>query len=379
MTVPPTTRPPNRRLYVAEGGIHLYSSLPTVLTPADLYLIKKNPRLRPIVEHCNIYLITTRTRIFIDPSRCDFDDGVLRGTFVVAGESGPHYVEFEWAIPNDPFEDGTPVAGLEVVPTGTQVALFAPAGRATLLPVLRVVAEARSELTEADRDLEVLYVGQGIGRSKKRTALDRLLNHSTLQRILADAVTLMPHMEIVLLLYKFERHRKVISTGGDLMAEPTATAEEELAHVRRLTDAMIPRNSRIALAEAALIRHFQPYYNTQIKQSDFAARSKLKVLTQVLKTGLTGVCVEISSSNIRSRLQTPSAPPRDMQADFPPEVLAGDALETTEHKMAWQEQLHEMAHCHYARFPLTTPQERDTFMHGTIWHGSTERSGPFGM
>ena len=378
-TSPNTPPQPNRRLYVSEGGVHLYSSLPTVMRPSDLYTIKENPHLKGVVEHCNIYLITARARIFVDPSLFTFEGGVMGGSFIVAREHGPERVGFGWTVLGNPFGDGTPVHDVAVAQNGTQVALIDASGRGTMVPVLRLVAEARSALTDADRDLEVLYVGQGIGRSKQRTALDRLLNHSTLQRILADAVTLMPNMEILLLLYRFEHHKKIMSTGGDLMAEPIATPDEELAHMRRMSDATIPRPGRIALAEAALIRYFQPHYNVQIKQSDFAARQKLGILKQVLKADLTGVLVEICSANIRSRLQTTSAPPRDMREIFSPEMLAGGALEDPEHKKEWQEQLQQMAHSHFANFALTTPQERDTFMHGTLWHGSDKRSGPFAM
>jgi len=133
------------------------------------------------------------------------------------------------------------------------------------------------------------------------------------------------------------------------------------------------------LAEAALIRHFQPHYNVQIKSSDFAAKKKLKVLAEVLKLDLTGVIVEISSANIRSRLRTASAPPDDLSTLFGPDVAYGDKLDDDHLNAAWQDQLHQMAHTQYARFALTTPQERDTFMHGTVWHGSRERDGgPFG-
>jgi len=366
--------PASNRLYAAEGSVHLYSSAPVVLTPADLYDLKQNTQLKEFTELCNIYVVAARGRIFVDPLQFHFTDDVMRGRFIVAGESGPNHVDFVWRISGDPFGDGSKVEEVRVSDNGTHVQLFNGAGSHTVAPALRLVAEARSGLTQAQRDLEVLYVGQGIGRSRARTALDRLQNHSTLQRILADAVTLMPNMEVVLLLYRFEHSRSIISTGGDLRAEPAATQEQEQAHMRRISGAKISRRSRIALAEAALIRHFQPHYNVQIKSSDFAARRKLKVLAEVLKLDLTGVIVEISSANIRSRLQTASAPPVDLSTLFGPEVLSGDPLDDPHLESAWQDQVQQMAHTQFANFALTTPEERDTFMHGTVWHGSRERS-----
>lgn len=43
-------------------------------------------------------------------------------------------------------------------------------------------------------------------------------------------------------------------------------------------------------------------------------------------------------------------------------------------KERWQEQLREMAHSHYAKFPLTTTNERNTFLHGTMFIGQAEES-----
>ncbi|MDM5181675.1 hypothetical protein PO883_31340 [Massilia sp. DJPM01] len=57
-----------KTLYCAEGSVHLYSSEPFMLTPADLYKVKEDPTLRELVKNCNVYIITSRPRIF-DSSR----------------------------------------------------------------------------------------------------------------------------------------------------------------------------------------------------------------------------------------------------------------------------------------------------------------------
>lgn len=367
----------SRRLYSAEGSVHLYSSPPTTLTPADLYVAREHSVFRQAIEDCNLYVVAARPRILIDPVDFSVDRKVgLAGHFIVQRENGITRVPFRCEFTPGDAGGQEPIEAIGVAPAGTHIVLVT-ATRQTMLASHVVVAMAESALTDEDRDLEVLYVGQGIGRSSKRTALDRLLDHSTLQRILAEATTYQPNLEILLLLYRFEHQKIFASTGGDLNAEPTATAEEEFAHLDHMHNIKLDRRAVVSLAEAALIRHFQPYFNVQIKGSDFSARNKIKVLEKLLMQDMTGLIVEISSANIQSRLRTASAPPLDLTELFAPAALSGSALETSEMKQRWAEDLHLMAHTQYAQFPLTNPHERDTFLHGMIWRGETQRRSFF--
>jgi hypothetical protein len=59
--------PETQRLFVTEGSVHLYSSLPIALTPADLYDGRNNQHFRSAIADCNIYVIATRERILIQP------------------------------------------------------------------------------------------------------------------------------------------------------------------------------------------------------------------------------------------------------------------------------------------------------------------------
>lgn len=55
------------RQFSMEGATHLYSSLPFMLTPADLYCVKDNPAHKAALLGCNIYLIARRHRIYLNP------------------------------------------------------------------------------------------------------------------------------------------------------------------------------------------------------------------------------------------------------------------------------------------------------------------------
>ena len=48
------------RQFSMKGATHPYSSLPFMLTPADLYSVKNNPAHKAALLGCNIYLIARR-------------------------------------------------------------------------------------------------------------------------------------------------------------------------------------------------------------------------------------------------------------------------------------------------------------------------------
>lgn len=360
-----------QRLFSAEGSLHIYSNIPTVLTPAELYQAKENSLLKNALNNCNIYIIATRKRILIDPNHFFEKEGIFFGDFWVQKPDGFEAVPFQWAIPKNLIEKNIPYK-LSVSPAGTHLFVVFD-DKNISFPVHLIVSQCKSFLIDRDTDLDVLYIGQAIGKSKVRSAVDRLLNHSTFQRILCDMVTFDPQSEILLLLYQFGQSKMFISTGGDMNAEPLASADEERAHLKRMSNPKLTRHSQIALAEAGLIRYFQPCYNTQLKSSDFSNRKKIKIIEKLLTQDLTGLIVEICTANVNSRLRTDVAPPVDMNARFDSDVLNGTRLESTADKLEWAAELHAMAHSHFANFPLTTSEERDTFMHGMVWCGETER------
>lgn len=357
-------------MYVTEGSVHLYSSEPVVLTPAELYQAKSNPALRQLTENCNIYIVATRRRILVDPNDFHLEGGRLSGQFIVQRVGGIERIPFCWPIPK-PIASA-PDLDIGVALSGTHICVSANE-QSSIVASHVLVASAEAIVPDYDKDLQVLYVGQGIGRSKKRSAIDRLLDHSTLQRILAETVTYYPESEVLLLLYRFEHGRTYLSTGGDLNAEPRSSIEEERAHMDRMGSVTLSRHDKVALAEAGLIRYFQPWFNVQLKGCDFSARKKIKVLEHLLKKDMTGLIVEICTSNLGSRLRTENAAPVDLYELYDPEVLSGSRLTSAEDKLKWARELHSIAHSHFASFPLTTPEERDTFMHGTKWLGTEER------
>lgn len=367
------------RLFAAEGSVHCYSNDPFMLSPADLIQADSDPEMRDALAGCNIYVVACRRRILISPE-VSFDGKRLSGRFEVMRDDGVAHVPFEFALSPGL---ALPLEGSRgrVTPSGTHVQLTDDSGGTKyLIGASQIVSGASAALTEADRDLHVVYVGQSQGRKRPRMALDRLRRHQTLQAILAEFHTFHPEMELLLLLYQFGSWRKFISSAGDLSLVPSATQDEDRDHLGRIMGAQVSRSDRISLVEAALINHFKPHYNTVFKHTDFQRNAKkLKTLRSVLDTGLAGVIVEIATANINSRLYSGAQPAsnsvyetamhlRELYERAPrgPDSDDAEALE----------QVHRMARTHIVNFALTTESERETFMHGTRWLDAEERA-PF--
>lgn len=367
------------RKFVAEGALHLFSSDPIALTPGDLRYAHQRPEVRDLVKGCNLYLITSRPRVWVEGAY--LEQGTLKGDFAVMRDPGWVSVPFECVLPA---QVAATASGLDVLTaaSGTHVLLKCRNGDGEnfLFPVHSLIAWSSAALLDDERDLHLLYVGQGLGRKKARTALDRLRRHETLQTILADHHTFHPEREILLLLYRFEHHRNLISTGGDLTLEPLASVDEERSHLGQMSQATLSRKERIALAEAALINHFKPIYNSTFKGTDFSRAEKIKTLRTVLREDLTGLIVEINTFSVKGRLGTEHRP----HSDDPTIKYLSENVDARRKEgvdeVLYRDMCREVAlmrHAHYAKFALTCAQEREMFLHGIGWRDSDEPV-PFG-
>ncbi|WP_421568079.1 hypothetical protein [Stenotrophomonas sp. PD6] len=361
------------RLYVTEGALHLHSSDPIVLTPGDLRHADQRPEVRDLLQGCNLYLIASRARIYVDHAH--LDNGTLYGTFNLAQHEERFAAPFACPLPRDitvpPSEliAGTSLSGTHVVLKQDQ-----PDGGSFIFPVNALIARSTSPLPIEACDMEVLYVGQGMGRTRARTAVDRLRRHETFQTILAEHHTFHPEREILLLLYRFEHQRNFLSTGGDFSLQPQASQDQERQHLQKIATAVLSRKERIALAEAALINHFKPHYNAIFKGTDFTRASKLKTLRAVLRQDLTGLMVEINTSSVKGRLGSAHRPHGDNPTlDMLNENIEARRAEGIDPEL-YAEMLAELSlirHAHFANFALTSPHERETFLHDLNFHWET--------
>jgi hypothetical protein len=346
------------RKYLAEGGLNLYSSGANVLRPSDLYTHGQDALVKAALEGCNIYLVVKRKKISICPHSLKTRDGRLFGDFLVHDN-----FEFE----RFPFHQADHSYGALDVKTenqyGHNILVRVDEQNTVKVPSYQLTRSTVHSLKNKT-DLEVLYIGQGIGRKNTRLAVDRLVSHSTLQRILADTQDTEPDSEILLLMYRYEHHRNIISTAGDFSITPQATDEEESKHFDAIQDARLDRFSRVSLAEAALINYFKPHYNVHYKEK--FRTGKLKVLNGILKLDLSALVVEINTANIGCRLYTKTQSPPSLSKLFDAEQLER-LRQMSELEDEAAEYLADLRHTHIAEIPLYTADQRETFIHAMPW------------
>jgi hypothetical protein len=366
-----------KRKFMAEAGTNLFSGGATVFRPYDLYKYGKEPFVRDAMEGCNIYLVCRRRRITVCPYTLRVSDGKLYGEFRLHGDGPGSYDPVKFSQKKNFLgPDGTPLRFTEAVTTNTYGqeirALDPRMGGTITIPAHGLIAHAKHSVG-THTDLEVLYIGQAYGKDGKRLAIDRLSDHSTLQRILAESAEENPADEILLLMFRYEHYKHIASSAGDFSVEPSASSEEEIAHLKSIPDVRLSRKARISLAEAALINHFKPKYNVMHKES-FNPRNnkKLKTLKPLLDLDLSALIVEINTSNLDSKIFSSHAPAKNIEKIFDADTIArmksakwcqdnGLSLEDMEQFVA------DHTHIHVAEVPLYSETERETFLHGLPW------------
>ena len=156
-------------------------------------------------------------------------------------------------------------------------------------PLSFLLKDLETDLNGIDA-FEVGYIGQALGRKGQRTAIERLSSHSTLQKILADIYSNEPHMEVLLALYSFEFYRFILSMNGiDKSVRPD---DADRVRYHRILESQFERSMQICMAEAALIRYFEPSYN-KIYKTGFP-HSNLKILRKIYELDFAALIVEAS-------------------------------------------------------------------------------------
>ncbi|HFL4858635.1 TPA: hypothetical protein ACG34F_002947 [Escherichia coli] len=151
-------------------------------------------------------------------------------------------------------------------------------------------------------DLEVLYVGQAYADGK-RTAIDRLRSHSTLQKILADTMNEFPDDQIYILTLVYNDYMLFSSFNG--MDKTCIGGQEDDARLKSIIENPLSKKEIVCLAEAGLIRYFNPRYNITYKGS-FPA-SDQKILSGCFDLDFSGLSVEIELNDSHFRLYSEDA------------------------------------------------------------------------
>ncbi|PSL18601.1 hypothetical protein CLV60_13028 [Dyadobacter jiangsuensis] len=210
----------------------------------------------------HIYLICKRPRISFDPERIEIKEGLLTLGINVQRQSSfekhTYSMFHNWKSENIEWDCPYPYTFLTLKPIGRKPFRIKAAAMAQIA--------ANYTVQDDYLDLEVLYVGQAYGKDGARTAPARILNHSTLQSIYADVPQKNPDYEVWLILCSF--FQTIVTSLDGISESKNDFGEGQKDKLfEKLTREGIGRRQEVNIAEAALIRYFQPTYNVVYKWS----------------------------------------------------------------------------------------------------------------
>ncbi|EMC7873023.1 hypothetical protein ABH305_10135 [Acinetobacter pittii] len=143
--------------------------------------------------------------------------------------------------------------------------------------------------------MKVLYIGKAIGNNSNRNALDRLRNHSTFQKILADRNAYYPDRAVFIGMFKFHQVKQyTIIDAWDLSK---IDDDDDLNRIFKANKAKISLEEQIAIIEMALIRYFEPEYNNKLKKD--LPKQKSKILAICEKYDFSGIAINFCIDNIK--------------------------------------------------------------------------------
>lgn len=292
--MPSTIENPPRK-FMSEFAVHLYSKSFIVVTPSELMAGgTMTLEAQELAQQCHIYLICRRPGTSYDPAALKFDGRQVSGQLIYKVAGASHPVNFAF-----PFQLLDGATGIRASPyPHRDIEAFLPNGQAVRRLPASIVATIHADVA-ALRELEVLYVGQAYAEGK-RSALDRLKSHSTLQKILADIHHNMPDDEILLLAFEYVPYQ--VTSSFDGIDKAAIRDERDSKRFSSILDNPLTEHQQICLVEAALIRYFTPTYNHVYKES-FPATDQA-ILTSCYSLDFSGLIVEIDTEELRIQLFT---------------------------------------------------------------------------
>ncbi|WP_162623344.1 hypothetical protein [Confluentibacter sediminis] len=277
----------NQYQFVLGSDLEYYGKIDETFT-------KDNP--------CNIYFVLRRPKVTIDPNsvkikgkKADFEliihhpteGGIIKmGTELNKAKSE---LEFHTEYPYNLFTF-----------SDKKGVLFG-ARPSTLIDSVQV----ENNVNLATLDYEVLYIGQAYGKNGKRTALDRLSSHETVQKIYTHSLTQNPDSDIWILLTNFSQQSILFAAGADLIKvskEDSKIEHKKEEHFFENNGISITEKQKINFTEAALIKYFQPKYNIEFKDS--FPSTKHKSYSECYNLDIKALIIELDTSENTRKIFT---------------------------------------------------------------------------
>lgn len=317
-----------------------------------------------LISDCHLYIVSRRPRTYVDPETARIRRGVARGHVIVESQEGTYIRRFRSRIAPRNIE---PLRWLY----GPSLDYCSIVSKRSKRGYLSGDSWALAfHVTDFDPHLstqEVIYVGRSLGKTDERIALDRVLDHKTLQKIYADHQSTEFDIFITFLRITDAHTLTRLGSPESFTAVDRAGIGALVAGVFRPSVERL--REQVMLAEAALIAYFQPSYNHNLLK--FPKRSS-KLARNIDDRGYTNIEVALTDSATGVRFWSPSREParyHRFRAHLPAttSAKAGD-LAVAAHEIAEETQITslriaesvEQAPICHTFLPGKPPRERDS-------------------
>ncbi|MCL9671405.1 hypothetical protein [Citrobacter sp. MNAZ 1397] len=288
-----------KRKYVSEFSVTITSKGWLMFTPEQLHAEgEMRAEHRDIANNCHIYMICKRPKATCSVEPPTLDNGFLTGNLTsrVAGEviTSNYRIPFEF----ENYEEKKilvadyPHRKIYTVNSDGEGIRYWPGDLLALSTGNRIFS-----------DLEVLYVGQAYAEGK-RTAIDRLRSHATLQKILADTMYDFPDDQLFIITLEYDDY--ILASTFNGMDKGAINGDEDDIRLKSVFKNPLSQEEIICLSEAGLIRYFQPEYNKIYKDSFPTADQK--ILAGCFDLDFSGLSVEVELYDSGLNLFSKSVP-----------------------------------------------------------------------
>lgn len=261
-----------------------------LLQPSELHSISNEEKeVRERVNKCNLYLICSRPRVFPIIS-----NSKLSCNYKIKGETKSFDIKIEdvlkWC------GDDT----VEVSVSGHSGSRLAFTNDESVYEVsFNSFIGSFPGIPEEIKTLHLEYIGKSNSSSLNDGPIDRLLSHSTMQKILADYNVEKPDYSIFCILLNYPAPKLIFV----LKAENVIDVEsEEKKRLASLWLDSLTIESYTQIVEATLINYFKPKYNSHFKDN-FDVHS-LKTLGFLKKHYIDSISVNLDTSMIDTKLKS---------------------------------------------------------------------------
>jgi hypothetical protein len=289
-------KPKEKFKYGLEQTLSIGMTHATLVAPSDL---KDSLKSNPDLANFPLYAIARRPRLKLTGVASEGSSWELELENPVGERVIAHLESFD----GNEFDIRSLEGGLYVSVVQNGAVLFRGKPSELCTPPAKASGKGEAEGDEAiaHLDLEVLYVGKS--DDEQGVAHQRLNSHSTLQQILADQHDHAPDYEVWVIPMRFGAVNTLTVIHGH---ETERDLSESIEAFNRGYAPSLAEKSSVALAEAAAIRHFQPFYNVHYKKS-FPSRKHVSYdEIWPLDYGALGVVVDTRDS-LGCRLWGPGA------------------------------------------------------------------------